>query len=112
MRRASGRLSYMNSFYYIGHFSKFIRPGARRIVSSSTLDELLTTAFLNEDGSIVLVVMNASNKPEEFLVWVEGRAAKTQSRAHSIMTLVLSDMRRKLATASAAAPRLKLLPPL
>ena len=86
----TGQLSYMNSFYYIGHFSKFIRPGARRIISSSMLDQLQTTAFLNADGTIAVVVLNASEKPEEFLVWLEGRAAKTRSPAHSIVTLVVS----------------------
>jgi glucosylceramidase len=99
----TGRLSYMNSFYYIGHLSKFIRPGARRIVSSSTLDELLTTAFLNEDGTIALVVLNTSEKAEEFVLWLEGRAAKTQSPAHSILTLVVSGANpARLPTRSAA----------
>jgi glucosylceramidase len=85
----TGKLSYMNSYYYIGHFSKFIRPGARRIVSSSTLDELLTTAFLNQDGTIAVVVLNLSEKPEPFLLWLDGRAAKTESPAHSIISLVI-----------------------
>ena len=26
----TGELIYTNSYYYIGHFSKFVRPGARR----------------------------------------------------------------------------------
>ena len=25
----TGELTYANSYYYIGHFSKFIRPGAK-----------------------------------------------------------------------------------
>jgi glucosylceramidase len=86
----TGKLTYMDSFYYIGHFSKFIRPGARRIVSSSTLDQLLTTAFLNVDGSMAVVVMNASDKAEDYALWVEGRAARTHIPAHAIMSLVVS----------------------
>jgi glucosylceramidase len=85
----TGKLTYMNSFYYIGHFSKFIRPGARRITSSSTLDELQTTAFLNRDGSIVTVVLNTSEKREPFLLWLDGRAAPAESPAHSILSLVI-----------------------
>jgi glucosylceramidase len=77
----------MNSYYYIGHFSKFIRPGARRIASSSTLDSLLTTAFVNQDGKIAVVVMNQSEKEEPFFLWVDGKVAKTSSPAHSIMTM-------------------------
>ncbi len=33
------------------HFSKFIQPGAKRIVSSASRSHLLNTAFKNEDGN-------------------------------------------------------------
>jgi glucosylceramidase len=84
----TGALHYGNSFYYIGHLSKFIRPGARRIISSSTLDQLLTTAFVNPDGKIAVVVMNATDESEPYYLWMDGKAARTTSPAHSIMTLV------------------------
>jgi len=84
----TGELYYMNSYYYIGHFSKFIRPGAKRIISSSMVDNLMTTAFLNPDGKIAVVVLNLSDKEQPFSLWLEGKAAKTTSPAHSIMTLV------------------------
>jgi glucosylceramidase len=84
----TGQLYYMNSYYYIGHFSKFIRPGARRIGSSSMVDSLLTTAFLNPDGKIAVVVLNLSDKEQPFSLWLEGNAAKTVSPARSIMTLI------------------------
>jgi glucosylceramidase len=57
-----GTLQYYNSYYYIGHFSKFIRPGAKRIISSSNLGQLLTTAFVNTDGKIAVIVMNPSSE--------------------------------------------------
>jgi glucosylceramidase len=76
-------------FYYLGHFSRFIRPGAKRIICSCNSDDLLTTAFLNPDGKIAVVVMNQSEKEIEFHTWIESRAVKTNSPAHSIVTLVL-----------------------
>jgi glucosylceramidase len=85
---STGQLIYANSYYYIGHFSKFIRPGARRIISSSTVDNLLTTAFLNPDGKVAVVVLNSSDDAQPFWVWSSGQGAKTESPAHSIMTLV------------------------
>jgi glucosylceramidase len=85
----SGELTYMNSFYYIGHFSRFIRPGAKRIVCSSNADELLATAFLNADGAIAVVVMNQSDRDIPFNTWIENRTVKTTSPAHSIVTLIL-----------------------
>jgi glucosylceramidase len=83
-----GELIYTNSYYYIGHFSKFIRPGARRIISSSNRDLLQTTAFQNANGKIAVVVMNQSEKSLPYLLWMNGKAAKMESLPHSIMTLV------------------------
>jgi len=85
---STGKLYYMNSFYYLGHFSKFIRPGAKRISSSSMVESLQTTAFRNRDGSTAVVVMNETEQAQPFWLWMNGQAAKTESPAHSIMTLV------------------------
>lgn len=84
-----GTLHYMNSYYYLGHFSKFIRPGARRIVASSNDDRLLATAFLNPDGRIAVVILNLTNEEIPLMLWVEGHAAKQASPAHSIITVLM-----------------------
>jgi glucosylceramidase len=84
----TGKLVYMNSYYYIGHFSKFIRPGARRIASSTTTDKLLTTAFLNPNGTIAVIVLNPSGEAQPFNLWRGGKTTKNTSPAHSILTLV------------------------
>jgi glucosylceramidase len=84
----TGELIYTNAYYYIGHFSKFIRPGAKRIISSASRSPLLTTAFMNQDGSIAVVVMNTGDKDMPFNLWINGKAAATKSLSHSIMTLV------------------------
>ena len=84
----SGKITYMNSYYYIGHFSKFVRPGARRIACTVSKDELMATAFLNSDGKVATVVMNASEKPLEVKVWVGGKAVPASLPAHSIATVV------------------------
>ena len=84
----SGQLIYTNAYYYIGHFSKFIRPGAKRIISSASRSPLLTTAFKNEDGKIAVVVMNTGDQEMPFHLWLNGKAAPARSLPHSIMTLV------------------------
>jgi glucosylceramidase len=85
----TGELIYTNAYYYIGHFSKFVQPGAKRIISSSSRDQLQTTAFRNPDGKIVVVVLNLSNDAIPFNLWIAGNAAETKSPAHSIMTLIV-----------------------
>lgn len=86
----AGKLLYTNAYYYIGHFSKFIRPGARRIAATTNRDALQSTAFRNPDGSVAVVVMNKTDKPLDYQLWIAGQAAKTTSAAHSIMTLVVN----------------------
>jgi glucosylceramidase len=84
----TGELIYTNSYYYIGHFSKFIRPAARRIASSPSRSALLSTAFINPDGQVSVVVMNGSDKEIPYFLWVDGNAAEVKSLPHSIQTLV------------------------
>jgi glucosylceramidase len=84
----TGDLHYLSSYYYIGHFSKFIRPGARRIASSPSRSQLLSTAFLNPDGKVVVIVMNATERSASYWLWVDGNAAEANIAPHSIQTLV------------------------
>jgi glucosylceramidase len=84
----TGELTYLSSFYYIGHFSKFIQPGARRIASSPSRSQLLSTAFLNPDGKVSVVVMNPSDKAASYWLWTGGNAAEANSPPHSIQTLI------------------------
>jgi glucosylceramidase len=83
-----GSLHYMNSFFYIGHFSKFIQPGAKRIACSSSRSQLLSTAFKNPDGTCAVIVMNTGDTEMTFKLYVEGYAAEASSLPHSILTLV------------------------
>jgi glucosylceramidase len=84
----TGELIYTNSYYYIGHFSKFVRPGARRIAASPSRSALLSTAFVNPDGKVSVVVMNRGDQKISYFLWVDGNAAEVSSLPHSIQTLV------------------------
>ena len=84
----TGQLIYTNSYYYIGHFSKFIRPGARRIAVAPSRSMLLATGYVNPDGSVAVVVMNPTAKAGEYNVRVGSRFVTVRSPAHSIQTVV------------------------
>jgi glucosylceramidase len=83
---AKGSVYYHNSYYYIGHFSRFVRPGAKRIISVSTLDDLETVAFLNPDGNLAAIVLNRSDKKLKFGLKFNDKVAQTECPAHSINT--------------------------
>lgn len=91
LNRASGQLEYASSYAYIGHFSKFIRRGARRIGYSLFTDELEASAFRNPDGQIVVVLMNARDRDQQLRLRLHGRLADYTCRAHSIATFLLDD---------------------
>lgn len=84
----TGQLIYTNSYYYIGHFSKFIKSGAKKIVSSPSRSALISTAFLNPDGTTAVIVMNRGEKEVPYYLWLNGKSAETKSPPHSIQTLM------------------------
>ncbi len=84
----TGELIYTPSYYYIGHFSKFIRPNAKRVGTASSRSALLSTSFLNEDGSMATVVMNMTDKPVTYKLYVGGQAIEEVIMAHGIQTVV------------------------
>ncbi|MCA1054369.1 glucosylceramidase [Rossellomorea aquimaris] len=82
---------YNSSFYYIGHFSKYILPGARRIWSEVSSERVSATAFENRDGRIAVVVMNAGDSAEDVSVGCGDGAASFSLPGHSIVTFLLSE---------------------
>ncbi|MFT3682235.1 MAG: glycoside hydrolase family 30 protein [Ferruginibacter sp.] len=84
----SGEIIYTPAYYYIGQFSKFIQPGAKRISAAASRSQLLTTAFKNPDGKVVVIVMNQSAAETPYFLWINGKAAELKALPHSISTLV------------------------
>lgn len=87
----TGTLHYQSSYYYIGHFSRFIRPGAHRIGCTVTHNALEATAFRHSEGSIVIVVLNQSTEAIPFVLKLGEKAAQITSPARSIQTYYLQE---------------------
>jgi len=85
----TGELIFTDSYYYIGHFSKFIRPGAKRLSTGSTANYLMATSFKNEDGSIVIVAMNEKDEEINYMLTLNGKTTSLSMPAHAIQTIVL-----------------------
>ena len=84
----AGAIHYQSSYHYIGHFSRFIRPGARRVAVGNPRDGLDATAFRNEDGSVVVVAMNRTHAPIPLAIRIGEEIARGELPAHAILTLV------------------------
>jgi glucosylceramidase len=84
----TGELIYTPSYYFIGHFSKFITKGAKRVSSIASRSQLLTTSFMNPDGKVVTVVMNQSAIKITYNLCVGTSTTEVSILPHAIQTLV------------------------
>ena len=82
------RLIFQSSYYYLGHFSRFIRPGAERIHCASTRDDLEATAFCNPDGTIATVILNRTDTERVFILKNGQHTTTCSMPAHSIATYI------------------------
>lgn len=76
------------SYYYIAHFSKFVKHQAKRLETFSNGD-VLHNAFISEDDQFTLVLLNL--KPIEVLVtWLyQGKTYETKMSSRSMQTIVI-----------------------
>ncbi len=84
----TNEIIYTNAYYYIGHFSKFIRPGARRLACASSRSNIQATAFKNIDGKISVIVMNETEKEVKYTIQMNAYSVSVVAPAHSIQTIV------------------------
>lgn len=87
----TSQVTYTGAYYYLAHFSKFVRPGYRRIAVSGTLPETHVIAFRGEFGSRVLEVINSGATPVTFFLRDGARRAKISQPARSIATYLWND---------------------
>ena len=81
-------LIYTPSYYYIGHFSKFIRPGAKRVSTVSSRSILEATSFKNDGGKMITVIMNSTDEKIRYQMYVESKSVSMEILPHSMQTLV------------------------
>lgn len=79
------------SYYYIGHFSKYVKKGAKRIGSSKWGSEIETVSFKNPDGTIVCVVLNRTGDDLDFAFKLGDSIVSCKAEAHSIATYIFED---------------------
>ena len=85
---ASDTLLHQSSYYYIGHFARFVKPGARRVLCAASLESLEAAAFLNPDGRVATVVMNRTGHRIHFALHSDGVRFVTELAPRSIATYV------------------------
>jgi glucosylceramidase len=59
--RQNKTLRFNGEYYVMRHFSQFVKPGAKRILTTGPWGDKI--AFLNPDGSTVMVIGNSDRRP-------------------------------------------------
>lgn len=83
----TGEVSYNPPYYYLGHFSRWMKPGAKRAACTSNSDDFIATACVNPDGSAAAVILNLSAADRIMQMWVNGQVIKYVAPPHAILTI-------------------------
>lgn len=75
------------TYYYIGQFSRYIKPGAVQIMTSSYTEDLESVAFLNPDGEKVVILLNRKAHNLNVTLRDCGYGHELCIRAHTIVTV-------------------------
>lgn len=78
------------TYYYIGHFSKFIKPQSKRIAFSRYTDKIEITSFKNNDGSIAVVLLNKNDTNYQYNLCIGDNVIHDNLDSHAIVTLVIN----------------------
>jgi glucosylceramidase len=84
----TGELIYTPTYYYLGHFSRFIQPGAKRVSTTVSQSFLVAASFVNPDGSFATVILNTADKAIDFNFYVGDQEAEWTIPARAIQTVV------------------------
>ena len=80
------KVDYMGVYYYLAHFSKFVRPGAVRVATTGSLDQVRALAFRTPAGGFVLELLNSRKAPTTVTVAWHDQVLKAELPALSIGT--------------------------
>ena len=70
VNRQTKQVEYTGGYFYLAHFSKFVRPGAVRIGVAGELEDVKVMAFHGIDGQLVAEVINSGRVDAGIqLVW-------------------------------------------
>ncbi|WP_250031677.1 glycoside hydrolase family 30 beta sandwich domain-containing protein [Paractinoplanes maris] len=88
-----GSVTRNAEFYTLGHLARFVKPGAVRVASTSFgttgwNGRVMDVAFVNPDGSTVLVAHNENDNPQAFAVQYGGRTFEYTLPGGSLATFV------------------------
>lgn len=84
VNKTTKEVVYYPEYYIMKHLSHFVLPGAYRLKTSGGKDHL---AFINPDGTTVLILVNTAETDKKFTVAVADKTIEMTVKAKSFNTL-------------------------
>jgi glucosylceramidase len=81
---------YTPLYYVMCHFSKYIRPDAKIIESTSTNKNIMVIASENPDGSIIVVIFNPTNEKQALSIQGNAMQSHTIIDKNALQTIVFT----------------------
>lgn len=88
INRRTHTVTYTGLYYYLAHFSKFVRPGSYRIKVNGSRDSIKVLAFKRPDGAIALETINSREENTKTTVKWRNHTLALELPAKSIATYV------------------------
>lgn len=88
MLDADNKMNITPVYYYMGHFSKYIKRGAVRIASTKYSRFIYVCAFINPDGEKAAVIMNTADEDDRIAFRYDWKCTEIELPAHSIATVL------------------------
>jgi glucosylceramidase len=84
--RKTKEVTYTGLYYYLAHFSKFVRPGAVRVAVSGSGAQVRCVAFRAKDGGMIAEVLNSAKERRTASLSWHGRSTRLALPPLSITT--------------------------
>ncbi|MGB8479580.1 MAG: glycoside hydrolase family 30 beta sandwich domain-containing protein [Acidobacteriaceae bacterium] len=93
--RRTKKVTYTGLYYYLAHFSKFVRPGAVRIQTVGSSPGVRIISFASPDGGIVTEIMNSNKSAVDINLAFHTNTLHLHLPAISITTALWQKSQRK-----------------
>jgi len=88
INKTTHEITYTGTYYYLAHFSKFVRPGTIRVQTTGRAQGLRVMSFLTPDGGIVAQVLNSNRTDSPVSLLHRGHTLQMTAPALSISTVL------------------------
>ncbi len=86
INKETHEITYTGTYYYLAHFSKFVRPGAVRVETNGKTKGVRVMTFQTPEGGYIAQLMNSLKEDQEVSLVSKGRTLQVKLPARSITT--------------------------